>query len=147
ATAPAAAPAPVVEVAQLPQLAARLERSAAAGGFSGAVLVARGDEVLFRKAYGMADREADQPLALDSRFRLASVSKQFTAAAILKLQDDGVLSVEDPLCKWIAPCPEAWAPVTLHHLLSHTSGIPDLMQRPDWGVVRRTPRTVAELTA
>lgn len=146
-TAPVAAPAPLVEVSQLPVLAARLERSAASNGFMGAVLVARGDEVLFRKAYGMADREAGEPLALDSRFRLASISKQFTAAAILKLQDDGVLNVADPLCRWIQPCPEAWAPVTLHHLLSHTSGIPDLMQRPDWGIVRRTPKTVAELTA
>jgi CubicO group peptidase (beta-lactamase class C family) len=87
-----------------------------------------------------------KPLALNSRFRLASVSKQFTAAAILRLQDEGVLSVHDPLCKWIQPCPPAWAPIRLEHLLAHTSGVPDLMARPGWGIRRVTPATVAELT-
>tara|TARA_R110002124_G_scaffold244357_2_gene409466 strand:- start:642 stop:1883 length:1242 start_codon:yes stop_codon:yes gene_type:complete len=138
---------PLQVVEALPELTEALDRvSRGPRGFSGAVLVARGDRVLFRQVYGMADHEADRPLALDSRFRLASVSKQFTAAAILKLQDEGVLSVDDPLCKWIRPCPEAWAPIRLSHLLSHTSGVPDLMARPAWGLQRVTPATVAELT-
>ena len=141
-------PRPPVQVVQaLPELTRALDRvSQGARGFSGAVLVARGDQVLFRQVYGMADHAADRPLGLDSRFRLASVSKQFTAAAILKLQDDGVLSVYDPLCKWIQPCPAAWAPIRLHHLLAHTSGVPDLMARPAWGLQRVTPATVEELT-
>ena len=142
-----AAPAPLVAVQDLPGLSARLERDAASGAFSGGVLVARGDRVLFRQVYGLADREADAPLTLDSRFRLASVSKQFTAAAILKLQDQGVLGVDDPVCRWVRPCNPAWSEVTLHHLLSHTSGIPDLMQQADWGLVRVTPKTPAQLTA
>jgi CubicO group peptidase (beta-lactamase class C family) len=146
--APAPAPRPPLRVVEtLPQLQAALDRvSQGSRGFSGAVLVARGDQVLFRQVYGMADHEADQPLTLDSRFRLASVSKQFTAAAILKLQDQGVLSVDDPLCRWIQPCPEAWAPIRLSHLLAHTSGVPDLMARPAWGLQRVTPATAAELT-
>lgn len=139
----AAAPRPpVVVVENLPLLAARLRDSR----FMGGVLVAQGDRVLFRQVYGKADYERDIPLTLETRFRLASVSKQFTAAAILKLQDEGVLDVRDPVCKWIQPCPEAWAPVRIHHLLSHTSGIPDLMARPGWGARRVTPATLDELT-
>lgn len=138
---------PVVQVVEdLPRLKARLD-SAAEHGFSGAVLVARGDQVLFRQVYGLGNREQPKLLALDSKFRLASVSKQFTAAAILKLQDQGVLSVDDPLCKWIQPCPDAWAPIRLSHLLSHTAGVPDLMARPQWGLRRVTPASSEELTA
>ena len=148
AAAEAPLPRPPVQVVQaLPELTEALDRISRAGrGFSGAVLVARGDQVLFRQVYGMADHARDEPLALKSRFRLASVSKQFTAAAILRLQDDGILSVYDPLCKWIQPCPAAWEPIRLHHLLAHTSGVPDLMARPAWGLQRVTPATVEELT-
>ncbi|RYG11772.1 MAG: class A beta-lactamase-related serine hydrolase [Caulobacteraceae bacterium] len=141
-------PRPPVEVVQdLPQLKAQLDRWGGSGAFTGGVLVAKGDQVLFRQVYGSADLSQGRPLALNSRFRLASVSKQFTAAAILRLQDDGVLSIWDPVCKWIQPCPPAWEPIRIHHLLSHTSGIPDLMARPGWGLRRVTPATVEELTA
>jgi CubicO group peptidase (beta-lactamase class C family) len=143
----AAAPRPPVEVVEtLPMLKEQLDRWGASGQFTGGVLVARGDEVLFRQVHGYADRATGATLQLNSRFRLASVSKQFTAVAIMKLQDDGVLSVDDPLCKWIQPCPAAWEPIRLHHLLSHSSGVPDLMARPAWGVRRVTPATPAELT-
>lgn len=137
---------PVVAVEALPQLRASLDDLAARGRFTGGVLVARGDEVLFRQVYGMADREEGRPFALDTPFRLASVSKMFTAAAILRLQDEGVLSVDDPVCRWIRPCPEAWANIRVGHLLSHQSGIPDLMARPGWGLRRTTPATLNELT-
>lgn len=137
---------PMVVVEALPQLAARLSREAEAGRFMGAVLVARGDEILFRQAYGTADVATGAPLKISDRFLLASMSKQFTAAAIMKLHDDGRLSVDDPVCKWIQPCPAAWQPLRIHHLISHTSGIPDLMARPAWGLGRVTPKTVAELT-
>ena len=83
---------PVVVVEALPQLAERLRREGDAGRFMGAVLVAQGDRVLFRQAYGIANHETGQPLGLDGRFRLASISKQFTAAAVLKLQDEGRLT-------------------------------------------------------
>ena len=137
---------PLVVVENLPRLTERLNQEAAAGRFMGGVLVSRGDEVLFRQVYGMANREQGRAMQLNSRFRLASVSKQFTAAAILKLQDDGKLRIEDPVCKWIQPCPAAWAPIRIHHLLSHTSGIPDLMARPAWGLGRVTPITLEKLT-
>jgi CubicO group peptidase (beta-lactamase class C family) len=140
-------PRPPLEVVEaLPQLTARLQHEADAGRFMGAVLVARGDEILFRQAYGTADVATGAPLQIGSRFRLASISKQFTAAAILKLQDEGVLTIGDPVCQWIQPCPAAWAPLKIHHLISHTSGIPDLMARPGWGNRRTTPATLDELT-
>ena len=146
-TKPKLAKRPPVEVVEdLPQLKARLEAMAATGQFTGAVLVSRGDQVLFRQVYGKANYEQNTPFALDTRFRLASVSKQFTAVAILKLQDEGKLSVNDPVCQWIEPCPEAWRPLRIHHLLSHTSGIPDLMAQAEWGRIRVTHRTPQELT-
>lgn len=140
-------PRPPLEVVEtLPGLKEQLDRWGARGQFTGGVLVARGDEVIFRQVHGFADRAKGEPLALNSRFRLASVSKQFTAAAILRLQDEGKLSVDDPLCKWIQPCPGAWEPIRLHHLLSHSSGVPDLMARPGWGMRRVMPATANELT-
>ncbi len=138
---------PLVVVEALPQLKTQLDRWGGSGQFTGGVLVARGNEVLFRQVHGFANRRQGAPLALDSRFRLASISKQFTAAAVLRLQDEGVLSTQDPLCRWVQPCPPSWEPIRLHHLLGHSSGIPDLMARPAWGLRRVTPATMAELTA
>ena len=139
---PASEPPRVVEA--LPLLKARLDANPNA--FMGAVLVARGDQILFRQVYGMADIQNAVPLRVGSRFRLASISKQFTAAAILKLQDEGRLKTGDKVCAWIQPCPEAWADLTIAHLISHTSGIPDVMQRPGWGLRRVTPTNLTELT-
>jgi CubicO group peptidase (beta-lactamase class C family) len=127
------------------QLGPWLQAEAAADRFSGAVIVARGDTVLHRAAYGPADRARGAPLTPEHRFRLASLSKQFTAAAVLRLQDQGVLGVDDPLCKWVQPCPEAWRPITLHHLLTHQSGVPDLMTRRDWSKLRFREWTPARL--
>ena len=115
--------------------------------FSGAVLVTRGNEVLLRRAYGLADRGLNVPITPETRFRLASVTKQFTAAAILKLQDDGVLKVTDPVCQWIKPCPDAWAPVTLHHLLTHTAGVHELLRQPNYADRSRREATPRDLTA
>ncbi|CAN5186613.1 hypothetical protein BH10PSE2_BH10PSE2_09010 [soil metagenome] len=136
---------PVRVVENLPALKAVMA-SPANARFMGAVLVARGDTILYRQAYGPADVAAGRPLTVETPFRLASISKQFTAAAILKLQDEGKLSVEDPVCRWIQPCPAAWAPIRIRHLLSHTSGIPDLMARPGWGQRRVMPATLEQLT-
>jgi len=131
-------------VEDLPHLKARLDVNPA--GFMGGVLVAQGNRVLFRQLYGQADVERNQPLSTQSRFRLASISKQFTAAAVLKLQDEGRLRTTDAVCKWIEPCPEDWGNLTVAHLLSHRSGIPDLMARPGWGERRVTQASIEELT-
>ena len=91
--------------------------------FRGAVLVARGDDVLFSKGYGVADESTGALNTPHTRFRIGSVSKQFTAMAIFKLQDLGRLAVTDRVCRHVAPCPAAWESITIEHLLTHTSGI------------------------
>jgi CubicO group peptidase (beta-lactamase class C family) len=95
-------------------------------GFSGAVLVARDGRPLFRRAYGVANREHDIPNAPETRFRLASASKQFTAAAVLLLEQRGALAVDDLVGEYLSAWPEAWSEVTVQHLLTHTAGLPRL---------------------
>ncbi|MFN7986837.1 MAG: serine hydrolase domain-containing protein [Thermoanaerobaculia bacterium] len=99
------------------------------GRFSGAVLVARGSEVLFRKGYGYADVEARRPFTPETQNEMASISKMFTAMAALKLRDEGKLKLDDSICEYLDPCPEAWGPVTVRHLVHHASGIPDYEER------------------
>src|SRR6266511_3325779 len=98
--------------------------AAAKQDFTGSALVARDGKVIFSKGYGMANAEWDVPNTPQTKFRLGSITKQFTAASILLLQERGKLGVQDPVCKYIAECPKAWEPITIHHLLTHTSGIP-----------------------
>lgn len=114
----------------LPQLQARIAEYMAARasvtGFSGAVLVAREGQVVFRGAFGDANREFAVPNAPDTKFRIGSVSKQFTAAAVLLLAQQGRLTLTDPIAKYLPEWPAAWTKVTIHHLLSHTAGLPRL---------------------
>jgi CubicO group peptidase (beta-lactamase class C family) len=98
--------------------------------FSGSVLVARDGEVLFSKGYSMADWTRQVPNTPHTKFRVASINKQFTAMAILILQEQGKLQVRDHLCTYNAHCPAAWQPITLHQLLTHTAGIPKLSNAP-----------------
>src|SRR5215813_12646142 len=98
--------------------------AAAKQGFTGSALISRDGKVIFSKGYGLANIELDVPNTPQTKFRLGSITKQFTAASILLLQERGKLSVQDPICKYIAECPKAWEPITIHHLLTHTSGVP-----------------------
>jgi CubicO group peptidase (beta-lactamase class C family) len=93
--------------------------------FSGAVLVAHNGKIMLSQGYGMADNEQQIPNTPQTRFRLASLTKPFTAIAVLKLHAEGRLNIHDSVCLYIQPCPPAWQPVTIQHLLSHTSGIPN----------------------
>jgi CubicO group peptidase (beta-lactamase class C family) len=99
--------------------------------FSGVVLIARDGKILFARPYGMANLEHDVPNTLDTKFRLASITKQFTAAAILILEERGKLRVSDSICKYLRDCPSPWSPVTLHQLLSHSSGIYSFTESSD----------------
>lgn len=94
--------------------------------FSGSVLVARQGKVLLARGYSRANWETGTANTVNTRFFLASVTKEFTAMAILILQEQGKLRVGDRLCLYIANCPLPWEPLTLHQLLIHTSGIPEL---------------------
>lgn len=94
--------------------------------FSGAVLVAHEGRVLYRDAFGLADREYEIPNTTETRFRTGSAGKQFTAAAILLLEDRGKLKVTDLVSTYLPAWPQAWSAMTIHHLLSHTAGLPRL---------------------
>jgi CubicO group peptidase (beta-lactamase class C family) len=107
--------------------------------FMGAVLVSRRGVTLLDRAYGYANLEWQVPNTAQSKFRIGSMSKQFTAAAIMLLQEEGKLHVEDNLGKYLPDIPAAWAPITLHQLLTHTSGIPDLVMFPDYPALRTQP--------
>ena len=103
----------------LDEILARLARL----GFCGVALVAKGGEVLLAKGYGASDREKGTPVTLDTVFCLGSVTKQFTGAAILKLEVEGKLAVSDPISKHLPGVPPDKAGITLHHLLTHSSGL------------------------
>jgi CubicO group peptidase (beta-lactamase class C family) len=93
-----------------------------AGDFSGVVLLAQGDKILFQKAYGFADPQLHSPNRIDTRFRIASLSKTFTAAAIEQLAKEGQLSYSDPLSKFVDGIPNGEA-ITIEQLLAHESGV------------------------
>jgi CubicO group peptidase (beta-lactamase class C family) len=108
-----------------------LARMAKQKAFSGAVLVARGGSVLFTKGYGMADRQHHVLNTVLTQFRIGTSTNQFTAMAILQLQAEGKLHVQDHVCAYVVPCPKAWRPITLHELLTHTSGMADFPAQGD----------------
>jgi CubicO group peptidase (beta-lactamase class C family) len=91
-------------------------------GFTGAVLVMKQNKVLLKKGYGFADREWNIPNTPETKFRIGSITKQFTAACILQLAEQGKLSLDDKLSKFIPSFPKGDS-VTIHMLLNHTSGI------------------------
>jgi len=93
--------------------------------FMGSVLVARSGKVVFGKGYGMADLEWNVPNSPTTRFNIASMTKQFTAASVLLLEDRGKLRTSDPVKKYLTDAPASWDKVTIYHLLTHTSGISD----------------------
>lgn len=116
------------------------------GRFIGAVLVARDGEPLFRKAYGPANVEWGIANAPDTKFRIGSVTKQFTAVAILQLAESGKLTLDDPVAKHYPEAPATWEKVTVRHLLTHTSGIPSYTDLPDFFAKRsRQPMTPVEV--
>lgn len=89
------------------------------------VLVLEGGDAVFQRSYGLADLEASVASSPTTNYRLASVSKQFTAASVLLLVEDGVLTLDDPVRRWLPTLPAAAEAITLRHLLSHTSGLID----------------------
>ena len=115
--------------------------------FMGTVLVARGGDVLFSKGYGMANLEWDIPNSPSTKFRLGSVTKQFTAASILLLEERGKLKVEDPVKKYMPDAPAAWDKITIFHVLTHTSGIPSFTGFPDYKQTEPFETTPEKLVA
>jgi CubicO group peptidase (beta-lactamase class C family) len=121
-------------------------------GFSGVILVARGDQVLLRKAAGLADHERNLPNTTETKFPIYSVTKQFTAAAIMLLVQDGKVSLDDPISKYVPTSPPAWKDVKIKHLLTHGSGIqdywinhPEARQALEDGTLFRSPEQLFQL--
>lgn len=114
--------------------------------FMGSVLVMRGDQTLFEKSYGYANLEWNTPFTPDAKFRLGSLTKQFTAACIMLLQERGKLKTSDLISQYIPVTPAAWSKITIRNLLTHTSGIPNFTDVPDYmNHVALLPTTPAKL--
>jgi D-alanyl-D-alanine carboxypeptidase len=120
-------------------------RAFPAGEPGAAVLIAKDGQVLLRKAYGLANLELGVPMQPDMVFEIASVTKQFTAAAILLLQERGKLSVNDEVTKYLPDYPTHGQKITIDHLLSHRSGIPELTGMPEWWPRRREDMKVQQI--
>lgn len=116
--------------------------------FNGAVLVARNGEILFGEGFGMADAANGIPNALETRFRIGSITKQFTAMGILILESRGLLTSTDPVCGYIDECPPGWEAITLEHLLGHTSGVFGFTELEDFDATQSaTPAETIERVA
>jgi CubicO group peptidase (beta-lactamase class C family) len=120
-------------------------KSYPAGEPGAAVLVAKDGQVLLRKGYGLANLELGVPIQPDMVFELGSITKQFTAAAILLLQERGQLSVDDEITRFLPDFPTHGQKITLHHLLTHVSGIPSYTGLPEWRTRVREDLTVQQL--
>ena len=93
--------------------------------FSGVVLIAKGGEVILHRAYGQSDVEKPRANSVDTVFDIGSVSQIFTAITILRLEEAGALSTSDPITRFLPAVPEDKRRITIHHLLSHSSGLPN----------------------
>jgi CubicO group peptidase (beta-lactamase class C family) len=113
--------------------------------FSGTILIAKNGKVLVSKGYSLADREWNTRNSATTKFRIGSLTKQFTATAVMILQDRNLLHVTDPICKYMPRCPAAWQPITIHELLNHTSGIPDYTELPGYQETQSLPTSVQGL--
>jgi CubicO group peptidase (beta-lactamase class C family) len=111
-------------------------------GLRGTAMVARGATVEADLAGGLADIEAGVPCTSATRFQLCSVSKQFTAAAVMLLAESGRLGLHEPVARWLPEGPPQWRQVTLHQLLSHTAGVPHWREAP--GLDPAEPMSVSE---
>jgi CubicO group peptidase (beta-lactamase class C family) len=98
-----------------------------------AAAVVRGNDTLLLRAYGKADVEWNVPLPADAVFEIGSITKQFTAVALLQLRDEGKLSLDDDMTKWLPDFDTRGNKVTLRRLLDHTSGIKGLTEIPEFG--------------
>jgi CubicO group peptidase (beta-lactamase class C family) len=102
--------------------------------------VVRGNDTLLTKGYGKADVEWNVPMPADAMFEIGSITKQFTTAAILQLRDEGKLSLDDDITKWLPDFDTRGNKITLRRLLDHTSGIVGLTEIPEFGLLASNPR-------
>src|SRR5436190_5940595 len=94
------------------------------------LVVVKDGVVVYANDYGLANVELNVPVTSDTVFQIQSITKTFTASAIMMLVEEGKVSLDDPISKYLDGTPESWKPVTVRHLLSHTSGIKDFINEP-----------------
>ena len=139
----------MVCAAATPGQLARIDRMFAeaypSDGPGAAVIVVEKGKPVFRKGYGLAEIELGVPVAPDMVFRVGSVTKQFTAACVLKLAEEGRLRLEDPVEKFLPDYPGPGRRVTIVQLLTHTSGIRSYVEMPTWYPHMREDWTLARL--
>jgi CubicO group peptidase (beta-lactamase class C family) len=124
---------------------ALIQRYVDDGGFQGVVLVRSAGVTLIRKAYGWSNAEWGVSVTPAAKFRIGSITKQFAAVAVLQLEEQGQLSLIDPITRFYAEAPAEWSNVTIENLLRHTSGIFEYTQLPAFQT--RLPQTPAEIIA
>ncbi len=112
-----------------------------------AVLVVKGEKILFRKGFGLASVELGVPIQPDMVFRIGSVTKQFTGAAVLLLVEEGKVDLQRPLRSYLPELPEAWGKATVEQVLNHTAGIPDWVETPEFMKHMREDQSPAQLVA
>lgn len=128
------------------EMTAYLQACLANRYFMGSVLVARAGEVLLSAGYGMANLEHDVPNTPQTKFRIGSITKQFTATAILQLQEQGLLEVHDSISTYLPDYPNG-EQITIHHLLNHTSGIPNYTELDNFEQTTKIQVTLDDLIA
>jgi CubicO group peptidase (beta-lactamase class C family) len=114
------------------QFDAIMKKEIKAGEPGAVLLVAKQGKVIYRKAFGMANMELGVPMKPEYIFRIGSITKQFTACAILKLAEEGKLSIQDDITKYIKDYPTQGNVITIEHLLTHTSGIKSYTGMVEW---------------
>lgn len=154
------AQAPVPQASAAPTQPAALDRAALekkvddllaahvkVNGFTGSVLLASKGQPVFAKGVGYANVEWQIPNTTKTKFRIGSMTKQFTSMLVMQLREQGKIKLEDSVCVYVTPCPDAWKPVTIHHLLTHTSGIPTYTAIPSWQAANMVPKTIEQMVA
>jgi CubicO group peptidase (beta-lactamase class C family) len=112
----------------------------AVNDFSGSILLASKGQPLVAKGYGYANREWQIANTPQTKFRIGSITKQFTSMLVMQLRERGKIRLEASICTYVTPCPDAWKPVTIHHLLTHTSGIPTYTGIAAWREENMVPK-------
>ena len=152
AQSPTAAPAAIASAKPDATLARQLDDYVKlyeqAGLFNGSVLVADQGRVVLQKGYGLANQAAGTPNTPDTKFRIGSLTKQFTAALVMKLVEQGRLKLDGRVGDYLPDYPSAAGrALTLHQLLSHTAGLPEYLAQPAFAAISTTPQTPTQLVA
>ena len=129
------------------ELVVMLQKIEAQKLLSGSVLVARDGQVILSKGYGLADHDKKISNTPQTRFPIGGLTQQFTALAVLMLQEEGKLDVQDNICKYLSECPDAWKAITIHQLLTYSSGLPDFITSPEFHTMMDKPQSRAQIVA